>query len=129
MSKLTRAERIDVVDSFSEDRNLDIIKQYPQAEVLQRNFDPYEQQWNFGLDQVSSEWVMTLDADYILSDEFIDEIRNITSDVIENGFWISLQFCIDGKKPKVLYSSAKDLFISKRKRILLSGRAYSAVST
>jgi len=37
--------------------------QFPQAEVIQRDFDTAAAQCNYGLSQVESEWVLSLDAD------------------------------------------------------------------
>src|SRR5262249_14716864 len=47
LSKLTWAERILVVDSGSTDGTLDVIRRFPQAEVVHRNFDTAAQQANF----------------------------------------------------------------------------------
>ena len=60
-----------------------MVRAYPQAEVVQRVFDDCASQWNFGNEQVTSEWVLSLDADYELSENLIAELRalNPSSDV------------------------------------------------
>ena len=60
------AQRILVVDSGSTDATLDIVARYPQARVVTRPFDTFANQCNFGLSQISSEWVLSLDADFNL---------------------------------------------------------------
>ena len=71
LDRLTWARRILVIDSGSSDGTLDIIRSYPRAEVIHRPFDEFASQCNFGIAQVTTTWVLSLDADYELSDELI----------------------------------------------------------
>jgi glycosyltransferase involved in cell wall biosynthesis len=64
------AKQILVVDSGSTDRTLEIVAKYPQARVVPRPFDGHSAQANFGLAQIQSAWVLSLDADYVLTPEF-----------------------------------------------------------
>ena len=72
---LTWLERIVVIDSGSTDKTLELIRSFPNAEVHVRKFDTHAQQWNYGLGFCNSEWILSLDADYILSYAFIEEIK------------------------------------------------------
>src|SRR5436853_6996478 len=69
LEQLRWARDIVVVDSFSDDDTLEIISRFPQARVYQRKFDSHDRQWNYGLRETSitTEWVMALDADFVLS--------------------------------------------------------------
>jgi len=78
LEKLTWAHRIVVIDSGSTDGTLKILKGYPQVSVLSRPFVEFASQCNFGLTQVSTSWVLSLDADYELSDELVAELRTLT---------------------------------------------------
>ena len=73
LERLTWAEQILVIDSYSTDATLDILDEYPQVEVVQRSFDNFASQCNFGLQHICTEWILSLDADYVLSDELVDE--------------------------------------------------------
>ena len=96
LQHLTWAHRIVVVDSHSTDRTLDILQTYPQVEVFQRQFDNHTAQWNYGLNQVESVWVLSLDADYILTDEFIAEMDALPpSDTV--GYYARFRYCVFGK--------------------------------
>jgi glycosyltransferase involved in cell wall biosynthesis len=75
LGKLCWARRIVVVDSGSTDGTLELVAGHSQAEVLARPFDDFERQWNFGLEAITSPWILSLDADYELSDELVDELR------------------------------------------------------
>ena len=87
LAKLTWARRILVIDSGSTDRTLEIVRQHPQAVVIRRDFDSAAAQCNFGLTHIDSEWVLSLDADYVLSDELISEIGSLRPADNIRGFW------------------------------------------
>lgn len=72
---LTWLERIVVIDSGSTDNTVELIKGFANTEVHTRKFDTHAQQWNYGLSFCHSEWILSLDADYILSYAFIEEIK------------------------------------------------------
>ncbi len=96
LSRLSWAEKIIVVDSFSDDGTIEILKNNPKVAIHQRPFDSHEKQWNFAVEQVRTEWVLSLDADYVVSDELIEEMKSIKDNTAEDGFWVPLIFCIDG---------------------------------
>jgi glycosyltransferase involved in cell wall biosynthesis len=86
-----------VIDSYSNDETLEILKSFPQVEVYQRKFDTAANQDNYGLDQVTTEWVLSLDADYLLSDELIEEIGNLIPQGSINAYWVRFKYCVLGK--------------------------------
>src|ERR1700693_547884 len=96
LAKLTWAKRILVIDSGSTDRTLEIIRQYPQAVVIRRDFDSAASQCNFGLTHIDSEWVLSLDADYVLSDELVSEIANLRPTDNIRGFWARFIYQVFG---------------------------------
>jgi glycosyltransferase involved in cell wall biosynthesis len=74
LAKLSWARRIVVIDSGSTDATLDLLRNYPQAHVIGHAFADFATQCNFGLTQVQTPWVLSLDADYELSDALVAEI-------------------------------------------------------
>jgi len=97
LSKLTWASQILIVDSYSDDRTLEIIRAYPQVKVLQRKFDTHTHQWNYGLSQVTTEWVLSLDADYQISRKLLDEIRSLSIDNTVHGYFIPFDYYVFGR--------------------------------
>src|SRR5262245_40635600 len=97
LDKLTWAKKILVVDSGSTDDTLKIVKRYPQAVVIRRDFDTAAPQCNFGLTHVESEWVLSLDADYVLSDELVSEIAALQPNSNVCGFWANFVYLIFGR--------------------------------
>ena len=73
LSKLTWLEKVVVLDSYSSDATVGLVRQFPNTELHFRKFDSHAAQWNYGLSLVSTEWVLTLDADYVLPVSFITE--------------------------------------------------------
>jgi glycosyltransferase involved in cell wall biosynthesis len=99
LDKLTWLDRIVVVDSYSDDKTIEILGGYPNVEIVYRKFDTFAQQCNFGLDLINSEWVLSLDADYVLTEEFIAETRQILNSNTNNvAYNTRFEFLIYGKK-------------------------------
>ncbi|MEM7554654.1 MAG: glycosyltransferase family 2 protein [Cyanobacteria bacterium P01_A01_bin.84] len=94
---LTWAKKIIVVDSYSNDKTLEILQNYPQIKVFKREFDTHTQQWNYGLEQVETPWVLSLDADYIVTDELVTEIANLSENSHIDGYFAKFKYCINGK--------------------------------
>ncbi|WP_445637540.1 Glycosyl transferase [Nostoc sp. DSM 114161] len=97
LEKLTWANQIVIVDSYSSDETLEIIASYPQAKLFQRKFDTHATQWNYGLSQINSEWVLSLDADYIVSEKLAEEIKELPEDSPIDSYFIRFKYCVFGK--------------------------------
>ncbi|MDZ8107910.1 MAG: glycosyltransferase family 2 protein [Nostoc sp. DedQUE12a] len=97
LEKLTWANQIVIVDSYSSDETLEIIASYPQVKLFQRKFDTHATQWNYGLSQINSEWVLSLDADYIVSEKLTEEINELPEDSTIDGYFIRFKYCVFGK--------------------------------
>lgn len=72
LDALAWCDDVVVLDSGSTDRTVDIARQRG-ARILKRPFDCFANQRNFGLDegQFENEWVLHLDADEIVTPEFV----------------------------------------------------------
>jgi glycosyltransferase involved in cell wall biosynthesis len=77
---LSWCDEIVVLDSGSDDGTLDIVRRYPQTQVMTRPFDNFIDQKNFVLDHCSHDWVLSLDADEVLTAPLIEEIRHLSFD-------------------------------------------------
>jgi glycosyltransferase involved in cell wall biosynthesis len=99
LSKLSWLRQVIVVDSHSTDGTADIAARFPNVRVITRTFTAHAEQWNFGLEQSEpgTEWVLALDADYVLSDPLVEEIRSLEPPPGANGFAAAFEYCIDGR--------------------------------
>lgn len=70
LERLDWAAEVLVVDSMSTDRTREICAEFQNVRVVQHRFESLAGQANFGLSEVRSPWVLSLDADYILPSDF-----------------------------------------------------------
>jgi glycosyltransferase involved in cell wall biosynthesis len=120
LEKLSWARDIVVVDSFSDDGTLEILGDYPNVRVFQRKFDSFAGQCNFGLleTEITTEWVLNLDADYVLTSELVEELKALTAVDEVSGFRANFVYCVNGKRLRsgvygpvtVLFRRAKSTF-------------------
>lgn len=75
------ADEIIVLDAFSTDETPNICKSYPSVKFIQRAWEGYAASKNFADNQAKSNYILSLDADEILSDELKSSILNIKSSV------------------------------------------------
>jgi glycosyltransferase involved in cell wall biosynthesis len=100
LTGLAWARRIVVVDSGSSDGTLDILSAHPNVVVLQRRFDTHATQWNFGLDQILDGWVLSLDADYLITADIKQEMSGAIGRAVQQcitGFRIPFRYCVFGQ--------------------------------
>ncbi len=98
LRQLAWVKNILVIDSFSTDGTVDLVKSVvPTARILQRRFDTFAAQCNFGLGHVATEWVLSLDADYVLTPELVAEIQTLEPMDDIAGCRAEFRYCIGGR--------------------------------
>lgn len=124
LEKLTWLREVVIVDSESTDETREIAARFANARVVTRPFTTHEEQWNFALEQtgVTSEWVLALDADFVLTDAIVREIQSLEPDAKTSGYWASFQYCIDGRPLRgAAYPPVTVLFRRGRGRYVQDG--------
>jgi|688.fasta_scaffold266693_2 glycosyltransferase involved in cell wall biosynthesis len=94
-----------VIDSGSTDETLDIIGRNGSIDVIHRQFDTFAGQCNFGLENITTKWVISMDADYKISKELATEIRSVLTNDVSltsseeevRGYRVGFRYCINGK--------------------------------
>ena len=134
LDQLRWSRDIVVVDSFSDDETLEIVSDYPQARVVQRKFDNFAAQCNFGLTAtgIATEWVLNLDADYELTPELVAELASLQPATEVVGYRARFTYCIFGRRLRsgiyppvtVLFRRSKGVFRQDghAHRVALNGR-------
>lgn len=99
LDELTWATDIVIVDSYSTDDTVELIMKYPQVRLFQRKFDSHANQWNYAINEtaVNSEWILALDADYVLSEAIVNELDALESEPVINAYEAGFKYCILGK--------------------------------
>ncbi len=98
LSKLAWLKDVVVVDSGSSDETVRIAESYPNTRVFHRPFASHADQWNFALEHtnISAEWVLALDADFVLTEDCVSELKALTPPAGVAGYQASFTYCING---------------------------------
>jgi glycosyltransferase involved in cell wall biosynthesis len=120
LAALSWAERIIVIDSGSTDRTQGIAAAYGNVHCIVRPFDTHSQQWNYGLQQTSTEWALALDADYICPEGLQQELAGLVGDV--DAYAADFIYKLAGKCLRgTLYPPRVVLFKTNRFRFVQDG--------
>lgn len=99
LSRLSFAAAIVVVDSGSTDGTQALAAAHPRVRVVERTFTTHAEQWNFAIHEtgITDEWVLALDADFVLTDEAAAELAAFAATDGYDGYWASFQYCVEGR--------------------------------
>ncbi|WP_345948367.1 MULTISPECIES: glycosyltransferase family 2 protein [unclassified Mucilaginibacter] len=97
LDKLTWIGKIIIVDSFSTDETVNIANSYPNVTLVQRQFDTHATQWNYGLSLANAKWMLSLDADYVLTTAFCEEILTFIKQDNRSAYLSNFTFLVFGK--------------------------------
>ena len=91
-------DEIIVIDSFSTDKTVEIIKD-SKARLIQRKFDDFSTQKNFAIEKASNDWIFLLDADEKFQKNLKEEIiQVVNSEANFNAFYVFRNFFFKNKK-------------------------------
>ena len=128
LDKLAWARRIVVVDSGSTDGTVEVLARYPHVTLFKRRFDSFANQCNFGLAQIETEWALSLDADYELSDPLVEELLNLHETEGVVGYRASFVYRIHGRPlRRTLYPPRIVLYRIKNARYANAGHGHRVV--
>jgi glycosyltransferase involved in cell wall biosynthesis len=99
LNNMAFANEIIVVDSYSTDKTLEIIKaEYPKVKIYKRKFDDFSSQRNYAINLATNDWIVFFDADERLTEKGIQEIKNtVATDNKNVAFWVKRIFYYSGK--------------------------------
>jgi glycosyltransferase involved in cell wall biosynthesis len=138
LRRLIWVPRVVLIDSFSTDNTIDLARAaHPHLTLVQRAFDSFAGQCNFGLQHVETGWVLSLDADYELSDELIAEIQGLQPAAEVSGYAVGFRYCVHGRPLRntlypprtVLYRRTKAKYrdIGHGHRVEITGQVVSLI--
>lgn len=111
LERLQWASQILVLDSGSSDDTAAIVHRFPNTTLLQRPFDNHTAQWNYGLDKIATRWVLSLDADYIIPNDFTTELQQLNPSPEQAAYYANFHYCLKGKSLRSnLYPARAVLF-------------------
>ena len=128
LENLTWAKQIVVIDSYSTDETLAILKNFKQVSIFQRQFESFADQCNYGLSKIISEWVLSLDADYLVTNDLIQAIQLLPDQTLVNSFSVQFKYCVFGKTLQgTLLPPRKVLYRGKYARYSNDGHSHKVI--
>lgn len=100
LDRLVEFDEVILVDSGSTDATLAIASEYPNVKASFNAWPGFSQQKAHALSLCQHEWVLNIDADEILTDAYLDEVRKIVSDNKVDGLESNRTLYRWGKKPR-----------------------------
>lgn len=80
LDRLVEFDEVILVDSGSTDATLAIAQQYPNVKTSFNEWPGFSRQKAHAMSLCRNEWVLNVDADEILTDRYIDEVRRVVSE-------------------------------------------------
>jgi glycosyltransferase involved in cell wall biosynthesis len=117
--------RVLVLDSGSSDRTLEILARFPNVKVVTRDFDSFAGQCNYGLTLVETPWVLSLDADYEMSEALAQEIKRLEPVEDVSGYRARFIYRVYGRDLRsTLYPPRTVLYRKERARYRDEGHGH-----
>jgi ADP-heptose:LPS heptosyltransferase len=80
LDRLVEFDEVILVDSGSTDGTVEIANQYPNVKSSYKEWEGFSAQKAHAMSLCSNEWVFNIDADEIVTDEFLDELRRVVAE-------------------------------------------------
>ncbi|MGI4756232.1 MAG: glycosyltransferase family 2 protein [Janthinobacterium lividum] len=81
-------DEIVIVDSGSTDRSPEIARSFGAKHSYNRDFKGHAEQKNIAIAQCTSDWILLLDADEVVTPELQGEIQTALTNADRNAFWM-----------------------------------------
>jgi glycosyltransferase involved in cell wall biosynthesis len=118
-------DQIIVVDSFSKDSTVDIIKSFDKVQLYQNHFDSWADQrnWIISNADIKNEYIFFVDADELVTSEFCFELSELLKFGSPDQIYVSFDYIFMGKKIKYSYGHPKirRIFKSNKAQFIPSG--------
>jgi glycosyltransferase involved in cell wall biosynthesis len=124
VERLGWAREVVVVDSGSTDATRRVLAGFGNVRFVEHAFESHATQWNFGLvqTQIASEWVLALDADYVLSEDLVAELRDLIPAPETAGYRVGFRYCTLGRMLRgTLYPPVVALYRRREARYVQDG--------
>lgn len=79
LARLSWADEVLVIDSFSTDRTVELAEA-AGARVIQHPFSDFSSQFNYGIDQARCEWLFLVDADELVTPGLRDAVLRVRAE-------------------------------------------------
>ncbi|UCG58729.1 MAG: glycosyltransferase family 2 protein [Phycisphaerales bacterium] len=91
------ADEIVVVDSYSNDKTVEIARGYTEK-IYQKEFVGFGEQKSYALQKAKGDWILSIDADEKVTDELRDEIKRTLADPRACGYYVPRRFYLSNRR-------------------------------
>jgi glycosyltransferase involved in cell wall biosynthesis len=99
-------DEIVVVDSFSTDKTIEVLKNYPKVKIIQNKFLDFTSQRNIALENATHNWVLFLDADERITPQLRSEIiAEVAKSATKDAYFFLRKFYF--KKKQIHFSGTQ----------------------
>lgn len=85
-----------ILDSYSDDDTILISEKYTNVRIFFRKFDNHSEQWNYAISLSKNDFVLCLDADYVLSYVFTNNLKKMK--LLNSLYYSRFEYLIFKKK-------------------------------
>lgn len=100
LSRLIRFDEVILVDCGSSDRTVEIAAGFENVRTVYKEWTNFAEQKSYAMSLCSNEWVLNVDADEIVTDEYIQEVETIVTENIIDALESNRTLYRWGKRPK-----------------------------
>jgi glycosyltransferase involved in cell wall biosynthesis len=98
INNLNFVDELIIIDSFSTDKTLEIIKSFKNVKVIQNKFTDFTSQRNLALNNANCDWVLFLDADERIPEKLkLEIIEIIKKPKANDAYYFYRKFMFKGK--------------------------------
>lgn len=115
LDKLNNFSEVIVIDSMSTDKTPEIVKSFNHklVDFKWNGKFPKKRNWTLRNVEIKNDWILFLDADEILTEEFIYEVSKTIKTTNHSGFWLNYNNFFMGKELKYGDKMRKLAFFKK----------------
>lgn len=98
LERLSFADEIIIVDSFSTDRTAELASKFPKTRVVKRVFDNFSAQKNYAISLAKNDWVTFFDLDEEVTESLKEEIIKTVSAPDKIAYFVKREYHFMGRK-------------------------------
>jgi len=111
LSILDLVDELIIIDDFSEDKTIEIIKSLESTiKIIENKLERFDDQRNFSISLAKNNWILMIDSDEIISQELASSIKKIEAEENIDAYWVVRESEIMDKKTKEYYKNRPILF-------------------
>jgi glycosyltransferase involved in cell wall biosynthesis len=111
LRQLGWAHEVVIVDNLSTDATVTIAQTFPNVRVEQGSFATLAEQAQFGVNEIRTPWLLAMDADYFVPDDFVAELASVQPLPEISGYTAQFIYAIHGRRLRASLYPPRDVLL------------------